>query len=133
MEIYIFYTDGHRELLSDVDTKEFSLSVFSNDEQTLRVTQQPRPPIVEITSLSDVTIGIVTVELHSSTYCVEAEAPPIVSGQSVVQTYFDGEGSKETQRRNSISKSDSLIGKQNKIVTLIKKIFYSKQWHPSSK
>lgn len=51
---------------------------------------------------------MVTVELHSSTYCVEAEAPPIVSGHSIVQTYFDSESSEETRRRST--KADPLIG-----------------------
>ena len=112
-EVYIFYSDGQRELLSDVETKEFSLGVYSSDDNLLRINQQKGHPSVELVALGDGSEVTITVEVHCPTYCEDAEAPPIVYGQTNIKLFLENSNPKEigsrTTRMDQLTMSNSTM------------------------
>lgn len=87
------YSDGQSDILSDIDSKNYELSVFSSNDNILKINQQRSPPPVELVALSDESEVSITVELHSPHFCEDAENPPIAFGQSTIQLFFGFDGS----------------------------------------
>ncbi|KAI6215626.1 hypothetical protein M3Y94_00407200 [Aphelenchoides besseyi] len=92
MEIEIFYSDGERELLSDVDTHLYVLSVIMSAADVVRVRQQRGVAnVVELVVLDDrlpPDARLLTAEMRGPAVC-DQELSPLASGQIRLDTRFD--------------------------------------------
>lgn len=84
MEIEIFYSDSQRELLSDVDTSLYALSIYSASEKSIRIRQQKGSSNIELVMLENESQmdSILTAEMRGPNVCEESDLPALASGQT---------------------------------------------------
>uniref|UniRef100_A0A914C113 Transmembrane protein family 132 middle domain-containing protein n=1 Tax=Acrobeloides nanus TaxID=290746 RepID=A0A914C113_9BILA len=88
LEIVLLYSDGQKEHLEEVEPSEYSIGTYVNDEAMLKVRQLKTTPNIELVALDDKVDATLTVELRSPAYCEDPEMPPIISGHTMVHTFF---------------------------------------------
>ncbi|CAD5216589.1 unnamed protein product [Bursaphelenchus okinawaensis] len=85
LEIFIFYSGGQKELLSDVDTNFYSLSIYTTNKNTLKIGQQRGTPNVELVLLDDKFDIKLTVEMRAPKVCDDPDLPSL-SGMTPLDT-----------------------------------------------
>ncbi|CAD5216158.1 unnamed protein product [Bursaphelenchus okinawaensis] len=86
LEIFIFYSDGQKELLSDVDTNFYSLSIYTTDENALKIGQQRGTSNVELVLLDDKPDIKLTVEMRAPKVCDDPDLPSLAAGMTPLDT-----------------------------------------------
>lgn len=100
--------------MSDVEENDYALSIFSTDQETLRVRHPLASPNVELVALSDRSDVTLTVELRSPAFCEEMDMPPLTSGQTGVQIFFAYDDKhrhipETTTRKKSITERSAIL------------------------
>ncbi|CAD5222049.1 unnamed protein product [Bursaphelenchus xylophilus] len=86
LEIFIFYSDGQKELLSDVETTFYSLSIYTTDENALKIGQQRGSSNVELVLLEDKPDIKLTVEMRAPKVCDDPDTPSLAAGMTILDT-----------------------------------------------
>uniref|UniRef100_F1KUX1 Transmembrane protein 132A n=1 Tax=Ascaris suum TaxID=6253 RepID=F1KUX1_ASCSU len=85
----IHYSDEQSTELSDIGVEEYMLNVWSGDERSLAVIHRNSHALVELIALDDTHDAVINAELRGPPHCVDPDAPPIASQETLVHIRFD--------------------------------------------
>lgn len=116
----IHYSDEQSTELSDIGVEEYMLNVWSGDERSLAVIHRSSHGQVELIALDDTHDAVINAELRGPPHCVDPDAPPIASQETLVHIRFDD----AVRTSRTVNSSTFTIYFTTPIFYVVKLVFY---------